>query len=1133
MMDPITSLAAIALVCNITQMVEQGIVLAKCLHNVSKTGSTAQLRALQEFNLLSQTVSDNARTVPVTESPASIKISYQIEQCALKCGRTAEQLRALAYEICYKKDKRSPRNAVQKNVISLRKRSQIEELRKEFDALQLLLQTSLLTGLRNELQHQSSHQNKHLVNIDENVRKLLNADIAAARDASVATRNFQSQSKKRTIAKVEEIGRETVQQTKASEAVLTRKLDQVVLDSRQRRAYQRLIDNIGFDSMHAREDYISERVSDSRADAKWIFGNFAWRDEHEYLSQDQFEAMQRKQLRVHRSFVKWLREGTGIWFVGGKPGSGKSTLMSFIRKTLEQGADPSLAEWAHPKQYAVISFFFFRPDHHLERSFEGLWRSLCSQLLAADERLFRQIHELKEAPIGLKNEAKARSLSTRWRVDELREWCFFLIRNSSLKFVVLIDGLDELRDEGGGDEAHANLLRTVRSMDLHLSNVKLICSARPVEPFKAALATKTSFEVQDVNYLDIIKFVNSRLQDTAAASFTPRVVEQADGVFLWTHIVVNELNKACEESLPHEELQHRFELCPKEMHALFRHMLSRQGHSYTKTPLLSLMRISSQLKGASDGIGALDLLFIARAKWNIRNLMASIANPLSHANLVEMVEQAPGFFSEILGRGGGLLHIGGRNILAETYDTTKPDEIDKALLQRVMYRSIQFIHRTALDFLDEDGRSLVSASELTNSDMYVLLALGHMAVLSLKDGPMKGDCFVYAQIWGNLPARLSDIFNQVVRLLEKALITSHPVRADQAVEVFDMFFRRLAERTASDGFRVWRSDAQAMLPTGNALFTCEHVPRDVQYSIVAAQNKAATTSIARAYLVPKIRSLPECHRQDAAALAFLNVRHDAMWELLELVSPFHIPKLYQRLPPAEGPAEFDLCYHQEPMWLHFASYRYFELFEIENTRKYAGDVLEMMTNAGVGKDWQCSRFLVCGDNTDVSVVPWIPQDTALQVLYHSSDQWHMSSLWKDLPRSHPWHIAARTCLRMYRAGGSRTWITVKEVPHDLLLQVGLDSGAHMVARLAFNQLYIQVCVDLVNSNLENLSADLKNMVERGWGFHQGRACHHFSEDICSECGFDGTKMDYESTKRYRDRVKADLRGRHMLYLNVD
>ena len=51
-MDPVTALAAFGLVCNITQIAEQGIAIARTLHEVSKTGSTTELKALEEFNHL-------------------------------------------------------------------------------------------------------------------------------------------------------------------------------------------------------------------------------------------------------------------------------------------------------------------------------------------------------------------------------------------------------------------------------------------------------------------------------------------------------------------------------------------------------------------------------------------------------------------------------------------------------------------------------------------------------------------------------------------------------------------------------------------------------------------------------------------------------------------------------------------------------------------------------------------------------------------------------------------------------------------------------------------------------------------------------------------------------------------------
>ena len=78
---------------------------------------------------------------------------------------------------------------------------------------------------------------------------------------------------------------------------------------------------------------------------------------------------------------EFLRDPSGeTYWVSGKPGSGKSTLMKYIAshaKTKEL-----LSDWApHPKQILRASFYFYYAGSELQKSEVGLLRSLLHQIL--------------------------------------------------------------------------------------------------------------------------------------------------------------------------------------------------------------------------------------------------------------------------------------------------------------------------------------------------------------------------------------------------------------------------------------------------------------------------------------------------------------------------------------------------------------------------------------------------------------------------------------------------------------------------------------------------------------------------------------------------------------------------------
>ncbi|ETS76501.1 hypothetical protein PFICI_11888 [Pestalotiopsis fici W106-1] len=97
---------------------------------------------------------------------------------------------------------------------------------------------------------------------------------------------------------------------------------------------------------------------------------------------------------------QWLREGEGIFWINGKPGSGKSTFMKFLLD--DDRTKEFLHYWRSMSGQIIASFFFHHRGTHLQKSFEGLLGSLLSQLLEGDVRLRGLIGDfLSEKSTGL------------------------------------------------------------------------------------------------------------------------------------------------------------------------------------------------------------------------------------------------------------------------------------------------------------------------------------------------------------------------------------------------------------------------------------------------------------------------------------------------------------------------------------------------------------------------------------------------------------------------------------------------------------------------------------------------------------------------------------------------------------
>ena len=143
----------------------------------------------------------------------------------------------------------------------------------------------------------------------------------------------------------------------ATLGILPLAIQRVVEGTRRITTSQRVLKSLVFHGIKLREEQIH------RAHAK----TFAW------IFQDSTTP-----------FKRWLTSNDGIFWVNGKAGSGKSTLMKFLAthgrtKTL-------LRQWSGSVNLIVASFYFWTAGHDAQKSQLGLMKSLLYQILSAMPR---------------------------------------------------------------------------------------------------------------------------------------------------------------------------------------------------------------------------------------------------------------------------------------------------------------------------------------------------------------------------------------------------------------------------------------------------------------------------------------------------------------------------------------------------------------------------------------------------------------------------------------------------------------------------------------------------------------------------------------------------------------------------
>ncbi|KAM7218406.1 hypothetical protein V8F06_006170 [Rhypophila decipiens] len=281
-------------------------------------------------------------------------------------------------------------------------------------------------------------------------------------------------------------------------------------------------------------------------------------------------------------YRRWLQSSSDtLYWITGKPGSGKSTMMKFIAGHRE--TDSHLQKWSPQHPILSATFYSWNAGSQLQKSLEGLLRTLLHQIISKNPSLAPEVFPDRWAMLRLFG---GMSLPA-WTCEELLASLSSLPKRTfacgKYSLVIFIDGLDEFNEV---NDSHDYLIQLIQQLK-DLPNTKICVSSRPWTAFKDAFKNRSQLRMEDITAKDVEAFVHGKLHENEgfrelrdenparANELITTIVEKAEGVFLWVDVVTRTLLTGLSDGDHLPELQALLEDIPSDLMDLYTRLWQR------------------------------------------------------------------------------------------------------------------------------------------------------------------------------------------------------------------------------------------------------------------------------------------------------------------------------------------------------------------------------------------------------------------------------------------------------------------------------------------------------------------------------------------------------------------------------
>ncbi|KAK7976268.1 hypothetical protein PG989_014731 [Apiospora arundinis] len=395
-------------------------------------------------------------------------------------------------------------------------------------------------------------------------------------------------------------------------------------------------------------------------------------------------------------FVDWLRDDYSrydpLFWVTGKPGSGKSTLMRFAL------SDYRTMEAIPRSEGAPIAYFFhLRGSSLVQKSLKGMLQELLHQILAQFPTFYDLVSQIYDR-------VRRTADASGWDVASLSE-CLLKIPDltigpdSRARVMIFVDALDENENQHENEQLMKLILDLSDTYCSRMKNfdkdeasphhelpiLKICLASRPWPLFKRLLGNKSripSFAIHHYTKDDIRAYARlllvQPLRDSQPSDpyyhgvleLANDITQKAQGVFVWVRVVVDSSRRQIIDGTPIEVLKQQIMGYPDELKNLYELTVQRIPNDYHKEAEIMFKTIL----GSATPLSLAQLYVVAQSclgrppdsDWKVSSQTAAW----------------------LASRTGGLVE----EILSSSRDT------------EVMF--VQFIHQTVQEYIKDGAKGL-------------------------------------------------------------------------------------------------------------------------------------------------------------------------------------------------------------------------------------------------------------------------------------------------------------------------------------------------------------------------------------------------------------------------------------------